>query len=73
MLWMLKLGENNLEEQVGLRDVWLSLCSTYIGLIVIMWWAWTHVYHQGSKHGWCVSMVGPTCVRHLVSSCPYEE
>ncbi len=45
--------------------MWLSLCWTYTGLTIIMWWAWTHVCHQGSKHGWCVWMVESTGVGHF--------
>ncbi len=86
VLWMLKSIETIWQNGVGLKDVRLSLYSTYIRLIIIMWWAWTHLYHQWFKHGLCVWMVGSTyasrevnykqnafisCLRSLSLFCKY--
>ncbi len=59
--------------RVGWRDVWLSLCSTSTRLTIIMWWAWTHVCHQGSKHGWFVWMVGSIDVGHWIVDAPMKN
>jgi hypothetical protein len=61
------------QNRIGWRDVWLSPCLTSTKLTVIMWWAWTHVCHQGSKHGWFVWMVGSTDAGHWIVDAPMKN
>jgi hypothetical protein len=57
------------QNRVGLRDVWLSLCSTSTRLTIIMWWAWNH----GSKHRWFVWIVGSTDAGHWIADVPMKN